>query len=322
MTRSWRQIGAGLAIDDYANAIDDGATHDDVIKAKVELALDPSDSGYQLRTGMTVREIMELEGQAETDRETGPGCVTADRGERNSGRGLQAATETENRRLRSLHNEVHRTLSDHFGNAEAPYTPWALELLAAIEIEDQAADAAERGQEDDRQAETDRETDPACGTADGEALNTGRSTQAAAETLTIGRLAGAPTWLDLVPHQKVVERLLDRLDQEFPDQATYLETAGGDVRYSLWLRLADEHLDALPRSEGKRTGFPWRSAYDHGWSPRDAAFAAWSGVGENPQVWADMNLGPTPSRLGASGKGTLTDEEPQPDPPGPEAPSI
>lgn len=179
---------------------------------------------------------------------------------------------------------MHRTLSDHFGHAEAPYTPWALELLAAIEIKDQAADAAERGQADDRQAETDRETDPARATADRGSLNTGRSAQAAAENLNIGRLAGPPTWLDLVPHQNVVERLLDRLDQEFADQATYLEMAGGDVRYSLWLRLADEHLDALPRSKEKKTVFRWRSAYDHGWSPRDAAFAAWSGVGENPQV--------------------------------------
>ena len=118
-----------------------------------------------------------------------------------------------------------------------------------------------------------------------------------------------------------MDRLLDRLDHEFPNQATYLEMAGGDTRYSLWLRLADEHLDALPRSEVKKTLFRWRSAYDHGWSPRDAAFAGWSGVGENPQVWADMNLGPTPSRPGAGSKGMLTDEEPQHDPPSPEAPS-
>lgn len=93
-------IDAGLDLDDYTNALDDGADHADVIAAKVELALDPSDYSYQFRTGMTVREIMELEGQAKTDRETGPVYVTADSGERNTDRGLQAATATENQRLR------------------------------------------------------------------------------------------------------------------------------------------------------------------------------------------------------------------------------
>ena len=116
-----------------------------MIAAKVEFDLNPSDYGYQLRSGMTVRQIMELKVQAETNREPDPVYVTPDSGEWNSDRGLQAATETENQRLRALLNEVQRTLSDHFGHAEAPYTPWALELLAAIEIEDQAAEAAERG---------------------------------------------------------------------------------------------------------------------------------------------------------------------------------
>jgi hypothetical protein len=107
------------------------------------------------------------------------------------------------------------------------------------------------------------------------------------------------TWLDKVPHQDVVECLLAHIDRYFPDdQAEYLLRAGGDTRFSLWLRLADEHLATFPKAKGETFEFSWRAAFDRGWSPRDAALAAWSGAGREPQPAVDMHfsLEPTSTR--------------------------
>jgi hypothetical protein len=52
-------------------------------------------------------------------------------------------------------------------------------------------------------------------------------------------------------------------------------TDEAERRYALWLRLVDLHLCQL-RVERSRLTWEWRPAYDDGWSPRTAAFAAWA----------------------------------------------
>lgn len=49
----------------------------------------------------------------------------------------------------------------------------------------------------------------------------------------------------------------------------------GSGRFGLWLELVDLHLDQL-RVERSQLDWDWESAYDHGWSPRTAAFAGWA----------------------------------------------
>jgi hypothetical protein len=121
----------------------------------------------------------------------------------------------------------------------------------------------------------------------------------------VERHGGGPaviTWLDHVPDQELVGRLVDRLSEEFPDdQTVYLQRAEGDDRYSLWLRLADEHLDVLRPRSNETVTFPWQEAYERGWSRRDAAFAALGG--------------PTPQQLGSLGLALVeTDRLPASDP--------
>ena len=50
---------------------------------------------------------------------------------------------------------------------------------------------------------------------------------------------------------------------------------GTDQRYGLWLELVDLHLDQL-RADRSGLEWEWRRAYEDGWSPRTAAFAAWA----------------------------------------------
>jgi hypothetical protein len=49
----------------------------------------------------------------------------------------------------------------------------------------------------------------------------------------------------------------------------------GSGRFGLWLELVDLHLDQL-HVERSQLDWEWESAYDQGWSPRTAAFAAWA----------------------------------------------
>jgi hypothetical protein len=50
---------------------------------------------------------------------------------------------------------------------------------------------------------------------------------------------------------------------------------GGSARFGLWLELVDLHLDEL-RVGRSQVDWDWVSAYDQGWSPRTAEFAAWA----------------------------------------------
>jgi len=73
------------------------------------------------------------------------------------------------------------------------------------------------------------------------------------------------TWLDTQP-AAIIRRALDAgTDRTDDDQR----------RFGLWLELVDLHLDQL-RAERSGLEWDWHRAYDDGWSPRTAAFAAWA----------------------------------------------
>ena len=73
------------------------------------------------------------------------------------------------------------------------------------------------------------------------------------------------TWLDTQP-TAIIRRALDAgTDRTDDDQR----------RFGLWLELVDLHLDQL-RTERSDLEWDWHRAYDDGWSPRTAAFAAWA----------------------------------------------
>lgn len=91
-----------------------------------------------------------------------------------------------------------------------------------------------------------------------------------------------PTWLDRVPKPDDVRRSLAHA-AKLPDQLEYVNRAGGDQRFALWLRLADQHAAAAARETRRapviaRAEFPWRGAYVSCWSPRGAAEAAHDGA--------------------------------------------
>ena len=93
---------------------------------------------------------------------------------------------------------------------------------------------------------------------------------------------GYPTWLDRVPKPEDVRSSLAHA-VTLPDQPQYLRRAGGDERFALWLRLADQHAAAAARESRKapaiaQARFPWRGAYISCWSPRGAAEAAHDGA--------------------------------------------
>lgn len=94
--------------------------------------------------------------------------------------------------------------------------------------------------------------------------------------------AGYPTWLDRVPKPQDVRASLAHAAR-LPDQPQYLQRAGGDERFALWLRLADQHAAAAARETRQapaitQAQFPWRGAYISCWSPRGAAEAAHDGA--------------------------------------------
>ena len=73
------------------------------------------------------------------------------------------------------------------------------------------------------------------------------------------------TWLDTQP-AAIIRRALDAgTDRTDDDQR----------RFGLWLELVDLHLDQL-RAERSGLEWDWQGAYEDGWSPRTAAFAAWA----------------------------------------------
>ncbi|MHB1533915.1 MAG: hypothetical protein ACYC1D_04735 [Acidimicrobiales bacterium] len=74
------------------------------------------------------------------------------------------------------------------------------------------------------------------------------------------------------------------------------DAAGAEAdRFGLWMRLAQLHLDTLPDIygvDGETGSALWRERYETGWSPRQAAFAAWN-AGPPPQaVEATVHAGP------------------------------
>jgi hypothetical protein len=86
------------------------------------------------------------------------------------------------------------------------------------------------------------------------------------------------TWFDRLPHPEVAQRAADCLERLFgPEASRYLTRAGGDRHFALWLHLVDHQLAALPDVPGGgQPALAWRDCYERGWSPRAAAFAAWS----------------------------------------------
>jgi len=73
------------------------------------------------------------------------------------------------------------------------------------------------------------------------------------------------TWLDTQP-AAIIRCALDKgTDRTDDDQR----------RFGLWLELVDLHLDQL-RAERSGLEWDWQGAYEDGWSPRTAAFAAWA----------------------------------------------
>jgi len=82
------------------------------------------------------------------------------------------------------------------------------------------------------------------------------------------------TWLDSQPRHQV-EAALEVFDQEPELAKRYVERAGHDRRYRLWLALVDLQISTLP-DRSPRLAWDCRTAYRAGWSPRAAAFAAWA----------------------------------------------
>jgi hypothetical protein len=132
--------------------------------------------------------------------------------------------------------------------------------------------------------------------ADGGTIDAGRGSPARAETPKVGPAA---TWFDTLPHPEVADIAAECLEELLgADAARYLERAGGDRRFALWLHLVDHHLARLPAGPGPRAELPWRAAYDACWSPYLAAFAAWAGDGQRPDVLENLGLvvpGPGPA---------------------------
>ena len=99
------------------------------------------------------------------------------------------------------------------------------------------------------------------------------------------------TWFDAQPRSQV-EGALAVFDND-PDLARgYLDRAGCDRRYALWLVLVDLQIGTLP-DRGPRLAWDWQTAYQTGWSPRAAAFAA----------WASTDTAPTPPAIRAAHTG-------------------
>ena len=73
------------------------------------------------------------------------------------------------------------------------------------------------------------------------------------------------TWLDTQPTATIRRALDASTDRTDDDQQ----------RFGLWLELVDLHLDQL-RAERSGLEWDWQGAYEEGWSPRTAAFAAWA----------------------------------------------
>ena len=101
----------------------------------------------------------------------------------------------------------------------------------------------------------------------------------------LSRLADArfPTWLDRVPEPQDVRRA-SRTPHTSPDQAGYLNRAGGDAavcavaaarRPARGGRGAGDTSTAPAIAQAQ---FPWRGAYISCWSPRGAAEAAHDGA--------------------------------------------
>jgi hypothetical protein len=128
---------------------------------------------------------------------------------------------------------------------------------------------------------------------DGGTINAGPGSQARVETANTGPPA---TWFDTLPHPEVADRAADCLEELLgADAGRYLERAGGDRRFALWMHLVDHHLAGLPAVPGAGAELPWRTAYDACWSPYLAAFAAWAGDGHRPDVLENLGL-VTPGR--------------------------
>jgi hypothetical protein len=127
----------------------------------------------------------------------------------------------------------------------------------------------------------------------GGTINAGRGSQARAETPNTGRPA---TWFDTLPHPEMAEKAAGCLEELLgADAGRYLERAGGDRHFALWMHLVDHHLAGLPAVPGAGAELPWRAAYDACWSPYLAAFAAWAGDGRRPEVLENLGL-VTPGR--------------------------
>jgi GGDEF domain-containing protein len=94
-------------------------------------------------------------------------------------------------------------------------------------------------------------------------------------------VSGQAHWLAEQPYDEVAGAL--RYAARQADQAEYLARAGGDEHLALWLRLVEHHAETAaqeafraPRIAANR--FPWRAAYEAGWSPNRAAQAAQYGM--------------------------------------------
>lgn len=75
------------------------------------------------------------------------------------------------------------------------------------------------------------------------------------------------TWLDTQPTATIRRALAPSRHET--------DTESGEPRFALWLELVDLHLDGL-HGERHQLEWNWHRAYDDGWSPRTAAFAAWA----------------------------------------------
>lgn len=135
--------------------------------------------------------------------------------------------------------------------------------------------------------------------------STGQTSAAAAALHAEGRQDGFErSWLARGPARLVtdagrqrwretVQDVIDHQEQWLERVGEYLERAGGDRAYSVWLHLVDHHLESMASPAGLAPE-PMRAAYEQGWSPHETATVAVRAA-DRPELLEAYGLGADPA---------------------------
>jgi hypothetical protein len=102
--------------------------------------------------------------------------------------------------------------------------------------------------------------------------------QADGGVIDTGTCPSPRTWFDRNNVEpQLVERAAKHVYHALDPQAAadLAERSGGDLRFAMWLHLADGHRDCLPPSAPSLEGTDWRQLYKAGKSPYEATVNAW-----------------------------------------------